>query len=118
MCWFSLMYIWGGHAVLAVSPTLLAIVKSMHGRVRYGGSFDNVKDGPDTGVPEYAFIGRSNVGRSSLINLLFGRKDLAYVSKQPGKTQSINYFLGNDSFLLVDLAGYGYARHSKKQRDF
>lgn len=90
----------------------------MHVKVSYIGSFHNVKDGPDMGIPEYAFIGRSNVGKSSLINLLFGRKDLAYVSKQPGKTQSINYYLGNDSFLLVDLPGYGYARHSKKQRDF
>src|SRR5690625_7941740 len=89
----------------------------MQVKVRYIGSFHNVKDGPDTGVPEYAFIGRSNVGKSSLINLLFGRKDHAYVSKQPGKTQSTNYFLGNDSLHLVDLTGYGYARHSKKQRD-
>jgi len=66
--------------------------------------------------PEYAFIGRSNVGKSSLINMLTERKSLAHVSHTPGKTQTVNYFLINDSWHLVDLPGYGYARISKKMR--
>src|SRR5699024_10470265 len=90
----------------------------MHIKVSYHGSFHDVKDCPEQAIPEFAFIGRSNVGKSSLINQLFGRKDLAYVSKQPGKTQSINYYMVNDSFFLLDLPVYGFARHSKKQRTF
>ncbi len=66
--------------------------------------------------PEYAFIGRSNVGKSSLINMLVGRKNLAKISSTPGKTRSINHFLINDNWYLVDLPGYGYARVSKKDR--
>lgn len=65
---------------------------------------------------EYAFIGRSNVGKSSLINMLTGRKDLAMTSATPGKTMLINYFLVNDSWYIVDLPGYGYARRSKDDR--
>ena len=68
---------------------------------------------PDTKLPEYAFIGRSNVGKSSLINSLTNRKDLAKTSGRPGKTQLINHFLINQSWYLVDLPGYGYARVSK-----
>lgn len=70
------------------------------------------------GVPrhEYAFIGRSNVGKSSLINSLTGNKNLAMTSATPGKTMLINYFLINDSWYLVDLPGYGYARRSKADR--
>ena len=68
---------------------------------------------PETNLPEYAFIGRSNVGKSSLINMLTHRKDLAKTSGRPGKTQLINHFLINDSWHLVDLPGYGYARVSK-----
>ena len=68
---------------------------------------------PDTRLPEYAFIGRSNVGKSSLINSLTNRKDLAKTSGRPGKTQLINHFLINQSWYLVDLPGYGYARVSK-----
>ena len=68
---------------------------------------------PDTKLPEYAFIGRSNVGKSSLINSLTNRKDLAKTSGRPGKTQLINHFLINQSWFLVDLPGYGYARVSK-----
>lgn len=68
---------------------------------------------PDTTLPEYAFIGRSNVGKSSLINMLVNRKDLAKTSGRPGKTQLINHFLINDTWYLVDLPGYGYARVSK-----
>lgn len=66
---------------------------------------------------EIAFIGRSNVGKSSLINMLTGRKNLAKTSGKPGKTQMINHFLIDDSWYLVDLPGYGYAKTSKKNRD-
>lgn len=65
---------------------------------------------------EYAFIGRSNVGKSSLINMLTGRKGLAMTSATPGKTMLINHFLVNDSWYIVDLPGYGYARRSKEDR--
>lgn len=82
----------------------------------YIGSFVRQDQCPTDEKPEYAFIGRSNVGKSSLINMLVGRKELAKVSKTPGKTQTINYFLVNDDWYLVDLPGYGYARASQKQR--
>lgn len=67
-------------------------------------------------LPEIAFLGRSNVGKSSLINSLLARKGLARTSNTPGRTQSINFFLINESFYFVDLPGYGYARVSKKMR--
>lgn len=67
--------------------------------------------------PEYAFIGRSNVGKSSLINMLVDRKDMAKTSGKPGKTQLINHFSINDTWYLVDLPGYGYAKVSKDKRD-
>lgn len=67
--------------------------------------------------PEYAFIGRSNVGKSSLINMLVDRKDMAKTSGKPGKTQLINHFSINDAWYLVDLPGYGYAKVSKEKRD-
>src|SRR5690554_6481527 len=71
---------------------------------------------PDSSLPEYAFIGRSNVGKSSLINMLTQRKNLAKTSGRPGKTQLINHFLINNSWHLVDLPGYGYARVSKSAK--
>lgn len=71
---------------------------------------------PDHGKREFAFIGRSNVGKSSLVNMLTGR-NLAKVSSTPGKTQHINHFLVNDSWWLVDLPGYGYARTSRNARE-
>lgn len=71
---------------------------------------------PDTSRHEYAFIGRSNVGKSSLINMLTGRKGLAMTSSTPGKTTLINHFLINDEWYIVDLPGYGYARHGKKMQ--
>ena len=71
---------------------------------------------PDDGRPEFGFIGRSNVGKSSLINMLCGRRELAHTSGKPGKTQLLNYFLINESWYLTDLPGYGYASQSKKTR--
>lgn len=70
----------------------------------------------DDGLPEISFLGRSNVGKSSLINSLLGRKGLARTSNTPGRTQSINFFLINERFYFVDLPGYGYARVSKTMR--
>lgn len=72
---------------------------------------------PNDNIPEYAFIGRSNVGKSSLINMLVQRKALAKTSSVPGKTVAINHFIVNDAWYLVDLPGYGYAQHSKKMRE-
>ena len=71
---------------------------------------------PEDGLPEFAFIGRSNVGKSSLINLLTGNKKLAKISSTPGKTQLINHFVINNQWYLVDLPGYGYAKVSKSAR--
>ncbi|MFT7072508.1 ribosome biogenesis GTP-binding protein YihA/YsxC [Patiriisocius sp. Uisw_017] len=71
---------------------------------------------PKERLPEYAFIGRSNVGKSSLINMLMARKSLAKTSGRPGKTQLINHFIVNSNWYLVDLPGYGYARVSKKAK--
>ncbi len=68
-------------------------------------------------MPEYAFIGRSNVGKSSLINMLCVRKDMAKTSGKPGKTQLINHFLINENWYLVDLPGYGYAQVSREKRE-
>jgi GTP-binding protein len=72
-------------------------------------STTDLKSAPLTGLPEFAFIGRSNVGKSSLVNMLVGRKGLAKTSARPGKTQTINHFLINEKWYLVDLPGYGYA---------
>ncbi|MBK6962401.1 MAG: YihA family ribosome biogenesis GTP-binding protein [Bacteroidales bacterium] len=72
---------------------------------------------PGADKPEFAFIGRSNVGKSSLINRLLEKKNLARISSTPGKTRLINHFLVNDEWYLVDLPGYGYARISKKERE-
>ena len=76
----------------------------------------DVKKCPDDDLQEYAFIGRSNVGKSSLINMLTERKSLAKISSTPGKTQLINHFIINDNWYLVDLPGYGYAKVSKNNR--
>ena len=72
---------------------------------------------PNDNKPEYAFIGRSNVGKSSLINMLTGRKALAKTSATPGKTMLINHFIINGEWYIVDLPGYGYAKRSKEDRD-
>jgi len=75
------------------------------------------KKGPKSNLPEYAFIGRSNVGKSSLINMLTDRKNLAKTSGKPGKTQLINHFMMDNNWYLVDLPGYGYAKVSKKTNE-
>jgi GTP-binding protein len=75
------------------------------------------KQYPDTGYPEIAMVGRSNVGKSSLINSLCSRRGLARTSDQPGKTRTINYFDINEQMYLVDLPGYGYAQTSKGKRE-
>lgn len=72
---------------------------------------------PQTDKPEYAFIGRSNVGKSSLINMLTGRRALAMTSSTPGKTMLINHFVINDEWYLVDLPGYGYAQRGRREVD-
>lgn len=71
---------------------------------------------PDASLPEVAFAGRSNVGKSSLLNRLVGRRKLARVSNTPGRTREVNFFRVNDTFVIADLPGYGYARVSKEQR--
>lgn len=80
-------------------------------------SNSDVRKCPQDGKPEYAFIGRSNVGKSSLINMLTGRRKLAMTSATPGKTLLINHFIINNEWYLVDLPGYGYAKRSKSQND-
>ena len=77
----------------------------------------DVQKCPDGTRPEYAFIGRSNIGKSSLINMLTARKRLAMTSQKPGKTQLINHFIINDDWYLVDLPGYGYAQRGKENRE-
>lgn len=84
---------------------------------RFIKSSARLEDLPPPQLPEYAFIGRSNVGKSSWINCLCKRKDLAKTSSTPGKTQTINHFLINEAWYLVDLPGYGYAKTSQKQRE-
>ena len=80
------------------------------------GSFPTLDKCPEPRLPEFAFIGRSNVGKSSLINMLCVKKNLAHISKKPGKTQAINFYLINENWSLVDLPGYGYAVRSKGER--
>ncbi len=84
---------------------------------RFEISNQSVEKCPDSKCHEYAFIGRSNVGKSSLINMLTGRKNLALTSATPGKTMLINHFLINDDWYIVDLPGYGYARRGKESRE-
>lgn len=85
-------------------------------QLEFKGSFPSLSKSPRDGKNQFAFIGRSNVGKSSLINMLCGRKELARVSKKPGKTQLLNFYLINNHWYLVDLPGYGYAKTSKTQR--
>ena len=81
---------------------------------KFIGAFPKTDDCPESNLPEFAFIGRSNVGKSSLINLITNRKDLAKVSKTPGKTQTINFFQIDEHWHLVDLPGYGLPLQVKK----
>jgi GTP-binding protein len=83
----------------------------------FAGSSTRVSQKPKRKLPDFAFIGRSNVGKSSLINTLCGNRKLAMTSSTPGKTKVVNHFLINDSWYLVDLPGYGYARMGQKGRD-
>ncbi len=83
----------------------------------YKGSSPRADMCPDTTLPEYAFIGRSNVGKSSLINMLTDKSKLALTSSTPGKTMLINHFLVNDDWYLVDLPGYGFALRGKREMD-
>ncbi len=83
----------------------------------YVGSYVTLAKCPKGDKPEYAFIGRSNVGKSSLINMLCGRKALARVSNTPGKTQTLNFYDIDSGWFVVDLPGYGYARVAKTQRE-
>lgn len=85
-------------------------------QAQFNGTFVRTDACPAAQLPEYAFIGRSNVGKSSLINYLCNYKGLAKVSGTPGKTQTINYFLVNNDWHLVDLPGFGYARTSKTNK--
>ena len=84
---------------------------------RFTGSSVRTESKPKRQLPEFAFIGRSNVGKSSLINMLCGNSRLAQTSATPGKTKVVNHFLINDRWYLVDLPGYGYAKVSQKGRD-
>ncbi len=85
-------------------------------KAEFAGSSTRVGQKPQRRLPEFAFIGRSNVGKSSLINMLTGNSKLAKTSQTPGKTQLVNHFLINDSWYLVDLPGYGFARLPDKDR--
>jgi GTP-binding protein len=84
---------------------------------KFVGSFPDVDLCPKPNIHEYAFIGRSNVGKSSLVNMLTGQNSLAKISSTPGKTRTINHFLINNSWYLVDLPGYGFAKLPKSERD-
>lgn len=84
----------------------------------YIASYPNFANIPPESLPEIAFLGRSNVGKSSLINFICRRKNLAKTSSTPGKTRSLNYFLINDAWFLVDFPGYGYAKVARKERQY
>lgn len=84
---------------------------------RFVSSSTRVQQKPKQRLPEFAFIGRSNVGKSSLINMLCGNSKLAMTSSTPGKTKVVNHFIINDSWYLVDLPGYGYAKMNQKGRE-
>lgn len=83
--------------------------------IAFKGAYGTSAQIPESHLPEVSFVGRSNVGKSSLINKLFNRKRLAYVSSKPGKTSTVNFF-GNDGIDFVDLPGYGYAKVSKSEK--
>ena len=112
---------WRKYARIYAENGIIVIFRTASGRMEakhtsFAGSFPSESQCPAGEKPEYAFIGRSNVGKSSLINMLTGRKNIAHTSRTPGKTQLINYYLVNGEWYLVDLPGYGYARISKTKR--
>ena len=86
-------------------------------QAQFVGSFSKIEQIPKRRLPEVLFAGRSNVGKSSLINCLLGQKHLAKISSTPGKTRQLNYILVNDAFYFVDLPGYGYAKVSQAERE-
>lgn len=86
-------------------------------RAEYVGSYVNLNQLPEGNLPEIALVGRSNVGKSSLINKLVNRRNLAKSSSTPGKTRTINYYLINEQWYIVDLPGYGFAKVSKTERE-
>lgn len=92
--------------------------KEMFNSQEFVTSVYDLKNIPGKRLPEVVLCGRSNVGKSSLINSLFNRRDLAKISSKPGKTRSINYYEIDEKFYVVDLPGFGYAKTSKKERDF
>ena len=105
----------GDHYPAGISQRLKTGFMEVH-HVAFAGSYPTESKCPKDDKPEYAFIGRSNVGKSSLINMLTGRKEIAHTSKKPGKTQLLNFFLVDGSWYLVDLPGYGYAKISRQKR--
>jgi len=84
---------------------------------RFAGSSTKISEKPAVKLPEFAFIGRSNVGKSSLINMLCNNRKLAMTSATPGKTKLVNHFMINQEWYLVDLPGYGYAKMAQKERE-
>ncbi len=86
-------------------------------RAEYSGSYVNLSQLPPGGLPEIALVGRSNVGKSSMINQLVNRRNLAKSSSTPGKTRTINYYFINEQWYLVDLPGYGFARVAKAEKE-
>lgn len=98
-------------------PQETGIIANEQFQARFVGSFPSLEFIPRDRRPEVAIAGRSNVGKSSLLNKLVGRRKLAKVSQTPGKTRALNYFVVDDRFYLVDLPGYGYAKVSKKMKE-
>lgn len=92
-------------------------MKSGQNKVEYIASYPGIDKMPEHDKPEFCFIGRSNVGKSSLLNYLSGQNALAKTSKKPGKTQNINLFYNSEGYYFIDLPGYGYASKSKSERD-
>jgi len=106
-----------GNTVSRPKPHRTKPLKSSQIECKFVGSFFSLDQIPDDDRPQIAFAGRSNVGKSSLLNSLVGLKNMAKVSAAPGKTRSVNFFSVNNRFYFVDLPGYGYAKASKKERE-
>ncbi|HEX2896955.1 MAG TPA: ribosome biogenesis GTP-binding protein YihA/YsxC [candidate division Zixibacteria bacterium] len=106
-----------GNTVSRPKPHRARPLKSSQIECKFVGSFYSLDQIPDDDRPQIAFAGRSNVGKSSLLNKLVGERKIAKVSADPGKTRSINFFSVNNRFYFVDLPGYGYAKVSKAERE-